>query len=82
MTGIISGSRTWFDNESKIEKIKKCGNKIKILASDNFNYTNFDPLSIDVTPPNYFIHYPSSEDEDPIVFFVDGLRLGTKIDQN
>ncbi len=79
MTGIISGSRTWFDNESKIEKIKNnAGTKIKILASDNFNYTNFDPISIDVTPPNYFIHYPSSEDEDPIVFFVDGTQIGNK----
>ena len=79
MTGIISGSRTWFDNESKIEKIKNnTGTKIKILASDNFNYTNFDPISIDITPPNYLIHYPSSEDEDPIVFFVDGTQIGNK----
>ena len=63
----------------KSKKIKNnTGTKIKILASDNFNYTNFDPISIDVTPPNYLIHYPSSEDEDPIVFFVDGTQIGNK----
>ena len=79
MTGIISGSRAWFDDESKIEKFKNdAGAKIKILASDNFNYTNFDPISVDVTPPNYLILYPSSVEEDPIVFFVDGTQIGNK----